>query len=459
MIFYILILSIGLVLIKQFNCHFSMSIGMFKDKKVYIQAYPFDIDEDFFVFKYREKVIPIYTKKNVFEERGIRVLRAFISNFTHYEPNCVLIFPKVNIFFNFSVRYFNETIDSMELPSNISYPMVKLLKDDPEAHHQYTDNELIVNEEYEEYFVELNKKAEWFLDFKMRNSNLKLLSNGPKVFLTMTVSPERLIMLHYVLSSMSLDLVTSIFITLPRLYKGKQAYTIPRKLVEEFPKIIYLSEEWDYGPISKIASSVQHVYENYDKNMADESIFISIDDDQRYSDRMVDTLVYFAFQNPQSIITASTCNFLITGTFGLPIISIETSSPHPHLNLKSELEGYAGVAYRGKFVDYKLMKYLTDYRNNPKLFPCYMSDDVVISRVLMFRNVPILEIDPKYINNFYTRHERKDFPNSRDENALQFTNSVGLTNQGPSHFEKYMKCHATLISYLLDSNLQQKFKF
>lgn len=453
MIYLILIIAISLILFQQLNGAFS--IAMFKDKKVYIQAYPFDFNEDYFVFKYREKVFPVYTKTNVFEERGVKVLRIYLTNFTHYEPTCALIFPKTKIIVIANVRYFNETIDPLELPSTISCPKVKLLKDDSEASHQYTDNELIIDEEYEKYFVELNNKTEWFLDLKMRNSNLKLLAKGPNVFLTMTVSPARLLMLHYVLSSMSLDLVTSIFITLPRAYKGKQTYTIPHKLVEEFPKIVYLSEEWDYGPISKITSSVQYVYETYGEKVADESIFISIDDDQRYSDRMIDTLLYFALHNPQSVITVSTCSFLATGTFGLPIISFEPSSPV--LNLKSELEGYAGVVYRGKFVDYKLMKYLADYRNNPKLFPCYLSDDVVIARVLMLRNISILEIDPKYANYFYTRHERKDFPNSKDENALQFTNSMGVTNQGPSHFEKYMKCHATLISYLLNKNLHQKF--
>lgn len=450
----IFIFLISFFSLKQINGNIFAAIGMFKDKKVYLQVYPFDIEEEFIVFKYRYKVIPIYTKSNVFEERGIKILRTFVANFTHHEPDCILIFPKIN-FFKIPVIFFNENIYSFELPNIINYPKVKLLQNDlPEAQHQYT---LLIDDEYEKYFVDLNNKTEWFLDFKLRNSNLKLLSKGQEVFLTLTVSPSRLLMLHYVLSSMNLDLITSIFIVLPRSYKGKQKYNIPLKLSEEFPKIVYLSEEWDHGPISKITSSAQYVYENYEQKVADESIFISIDDDQRYSDRLIDTLVFFALHNPQSVITASTCNYLSTGTFGLPINSFQSSSPL--LNPKSELEGFAGVVYRGKLVDYKLMKYLTDYRNNAKLFPCYLSDDVVIARVLLFRNISILEIDQKYAKDYYTRLERRDFPNSSDENALQFTNSIGLTNQGPSHFEKYSKCHAILISYLTDKNLNHKFNY
>ena len=34
--------------------------------------------------------------------------------------------------------------------------------------------------------------------------------------------------------------------------------------------------------------------------------------------------------------------------------------------------------------------------------------------------------------------------------------SMGATNQGPSHYEKYTKCHVTLISYLMDKNLNHK---
>lgn len=189
MINLILIILISLISFHQING--SASSAMFQDKKVYIQIYPFDFDEEFFVFKYREKVLPVYTKSNVFEERGVKVLRVYLANFTHYEPTCALIFPKTKIFVIASVRYFNETIDPSELPSTISYPKVKLLKDDSKARHQYTDNELIIDEEYENYFVELNNKTEWYLDLKMRNSNLKLLAKGPNVFLTMTVSPAR----------------------------------------------------------------------------------------------------------------------------------------------------------------------------------------------------------------------------------------------------------------------------
>lgn len=437
-----------------------LSIVIFKNGDTYLQmSQNLNIEEKFIVFMCRDKVLPVYTAPHTFEENGIQVLRAFLTTYPVNQkkkqqlPVCSIILPKKGILLKVNSRYFDESFESFELPESINYPKVRRLENDPEAKHKFIDDDLIFDDEYENYLDELNVRDDWYLDMKLRNQNLNSISETQKIFLTLTVSPSRLLMLHYVLSTLSLNLVTSIFVVIPRMYKGKQMYRIPRKLKNDFPKIVYLSEEWDHGPISKIASSVQFVYENYEKEVADQSIFISIDDDQRYSERMIDTLVKFSLENPAAVFTVSICNYLATGTFGLPAINHDSvDSINFTEKLISEVEGFAGVVYRGKHVDYKLMKYFTDHRQASRMFPCHLSDDVIIARVLLLRGVNIYKIDQSYSKLFYTRQECRDFPNYRDENALQFTNSEGKTGQGPSHYEKYMKCHVTLISYLIDKN-------
>lgn len=424
----------------------------FEDDNLYIQFYPFVAADETIPIKCLDTHFQLKTSAHISEYRGQTLLRAKMGRIgvkTSKKLSCLLFIRSTRQIVEVDVRRLLGFPNSSALPDTISWsPVQEIDTSLPNEHYDYTTEPLVVIDRYEKIYESYDFRQ---LDPRLRaeNERLKRSQGGTKIFLTLTTSPSRLKLLHYTLRSMDLDLVDIIFVTLPKLFKDSERYTIPIELQTEFPKLTFLSEERDFGPICKIVSAVQFVQETFDPEVASSAIFISIDDDNMYSDRLVDTLAYHSFVNEGSVITAASFELFPFVSFGVLEPSKVTINGS-HLKLVASLEGFAGVAYRGWQVDWKLMKFLADKRTRTAHLPCYFSDDIVIYEVLLLRNVPVLRLPTEDSVNFYSRNERRDLPHYADANSLQLTDENGKRDSVYMHIKRYQLCHAQLLSYFVD---------
>lgn len=429
-----------------------ISISQFEDDNLYLQFYPFTAkNEKTLALKCLDRHFQIPVKQHLSEYRGYPMLRAKLGAIgvkTEEKLRCLMFFPSEHKVLDIPVRKLLGHPHQNELPEAISWPsVVEIDTWAPSPYYQFSDAPLTVIEKYEKIYDGYDFGV---LDPGLRKANEKLKhDHNARIFLTLTTSPSRLKLLHYTLRSMDLTLVDAIFVSLPRRFKEQETYEIPRQLLKEFPELKFLSEEHDFGPISKIVSAVQFVHENYDSKVADSAIFISIDDDNLYSDRLIDTLAYHSFVNEKSVVAAAAFELFPFISFGIHQPQ-EAPINGDHLRRVASLEGFAGVAYRGWQVDWKLMKFLADKRTRPNHRYCYFSDDVVISNVLNLRNIQIVKLPDERSINFYSRSERRDLPHYKDDNSLQMTNENGQRDSVYMHVKRYQYCQMELLSYLID---------
>lgn len=290
------------------------------------------------------------------------------------------------------------------------------------------------------------------LSEKFRSYNQEtLLQQDQRVHLSMTTSPSRLLKIHYVLRSLDLALVDKIFITLPLEFKRKHKYSIPIKLLKEFPKIQFLSISQDIGPIIKGISAVEYMRATKGPQ-SNNDIFIILDDDNCYAVNTIDTLVYYSLINPTSSISGYCLSFSFYGmsNFGYPFASFQSINGD-HAFAKQIIEGYIGIAIRGYQVDVELFKAMTRRDLNPELSSCYLSDDLVMSFILSYENTQLLGLEWEYVSDdMYGFIFRKDFHYFEDENALHLKNPDDSTVEESTIVVRYRMCYQIILKYFLD---------
>ena len=267
----------------------------------------------------------------------------------------------------------------------------------------------------------------------------------------MTTSPSRLLKIHYVLRSLDLHLIDSIFITLPLTYKRKEKYLIPVNLVKEFPKIKFLSITQDLGPIIKGVSAIEYL-KSVKPLLYDKDLFILLDDDTCYALNTIDTLVYYSLLNPNSPIGGfgTPLSWFGFSDFGYPYAE-STSIIGNHISGNNLIEGYVGILFRGYHVDIELFKAMTRRDLNTDLSSCFLCDDLVMSYILSFNNFLLLTLTNEFVDEeFYGRRFRKDFNYFEDENALHLLNPDESVANESTFVAKYRICYQTILKYFLD---------
>ena len=298
-----------------------------------------------------------------------------------------------------------------------------------------------------------NLKVKGKLSQKFRNFNIQTLSKDQSVYLCLSTSPGRILKLHYVLRSLDLTLIRTIFITLPLRYKGKEKYSIPRQLMREFPQIRILTLEYDIGPMSKLLPQVEYV-KMIRGNKADNDIFIVIDDDICYSVAAIDTLVYYSLKNPESAVGGSGVNLsqnqFYINPFGYPIYKNRQIVGGPGSNYNF-IEGFGANAYKGWQIDVDFIIPFSRRDLNPYLASCFLSDDIVISFILSYLNVNLIGLPRQ--KSFYEIHGLElieTLPHNYDKDALSYLVTSGKKVEFWTHPIKYRECHQQLIEFFLD---------
>lgn len=323
--------------------------------------------------------------------------------------------------------------------------------------YNWNENELVVDEGCVAKNQRTNQNA--FLMESWRQFNLENIGTK-NVYLAITTSPSRLRYLHYVLQNLDMQLVSNILITLPLKYKNKQKYSIPRKLKAKYPNIIYVSTSIDFGPIGKIVGAVEYV-KSVRKSLADDDIFISIDDDNAYAKNLVDTYVYFSLKNPAIVGAASglSYDFFSIPHVGMPAAENVSVSGEISATYRPIIEGFAGIVYRGSAIDTELMGKLVRRDLDPSLGSCYLSDDLIISYLLDYNNKSKMYFFRRISNGMFSTAFRADFHYAKDENAIHLKNTDESRARHNANFARYRQCYQQLLNIFCDfSKPQVSFK-
>ena len=314
--------------------------------------------------------------------------------------------------------------------------------------YNWSENDLVIDEGCESEYQKANFEIE--LNLNLRQFNLENLKETQNVYLILSTSPDRLLRLHYVLQCLDLTLIKEILIALPYKFRNSEEYSIPLKLIQKFPKIRFIAVNYDFGPITKLIVPVEYIKQLEGEKYKND-LFISIDDDIAYNINFVDTFIYYALHNPNSVVAASglSSNYLQISEFGYPAYKKREINGGPG-NPDFLCEGYAGVVYRGEHVDIELMRAMTRRDLNPEFSPCFLSDDLVISYALAYSNVQVVMI-PKFIDkSFYGLNFQSDFPMGKDQNSLKFRLSDETIIDQNYHLPRYRMCFSVLVKYFLD---------
>ena len=222
-----------------------------------------------------------------------------------------------------------------------------------------------------------------------------------------------------------------IYINIPYYFKRKQEYyNVPSDWKFDDNVVIIRCE--DYGPATKLLGCIEHEKD-------DDTMIITIDDDQDYHENVILKLVTYAMNYPNHCIG----RYAHIGPNMIPPMT-DNVFISPYIKY---LEGYGGVLYRRKYITNDMVSYIRKLNVDS----CYKSDDMTISSWLLMNNAILL----KFHDDLYTmyideidkfdalhREERNDVYLTcyKELSGLQFLRRyiwIKSYNEMSDHYEKF----------------------
>jgi hypothetical protein len=215
-----------------------------------------------------------------------------------------------------------------------------------------------------------------------------------KVIISLTTSPNRLKLIEPAIESFLVQdyKVHAIEINLPLKYKNKEEYEIPNFLLPneegilKYPNVKIFRQEKDIGPATKIVPTLLRY-----KNDPDAYI-ITFDDDHKYPDKMVSTLL-------KGLVKFGDKNIYTIGGLYMFVgakMTLEGYNPY-HTCQVDVLEGVFGVLYNPRLFEDDLMDYMNTVIQCKE---CLTSDDITLSNYLAWKKVPIIRLNFKNFNKW-----------------------------------------------------------
>lgn len=219
-----------------------------------------------------------------------------------------------------------------------------------------------------------------FVDSALPPKELSALGKTRNVYVSLTTSPTRIHSLRNVLDSVDMSVVQKVFLNLPRVFKRDgSSYEIP-DWVSTYPKLEILWTEEDYGPITKILPSLQHL-----KRTDSTSLLITFDDDVQYPRQIVNELVRLSLADPKTVV--GTVSFALPGTVKVLHGSRYLGDNperfnHPDMYDANQLLGFAGSAYPVEVLEPEQLLAFTKASRS-----CFLHDDAVLNYALELSGV------------------------------------------------------------------------
>lgn len=365
---------------------------------------------------------------------GVTYFRVILGKTLGPHVSCLIDFQEDFYEIRSPVKIVPEKNPSSEV-FDLTYAITKV-DETTNDHFDWTDEDLLYEEKYESI---INQTNSGIIISKSYTNFLKDNLDSKNIYLTIRPSPARLKTLHYVLKSLDLSLVTNIIITLPKLFRGQERYTIPRKLLRAYPKIILITTSFDIGPIGKILPAVEYI-STIRPHAYHKDIFIAIDDTISFGKLMISTMAYLSLIDGHKTAIASTTEDVgkcAIPRYGRPFYVQKKRNSKLWLRPDTLIEANSGVVYRGSHIDFELMKIFTRKDVLPSLTSCYDAEDLVLSFILSFNNIDIARNG--YINtNIETYGWNQiryfDFPDSSNNTELHCPNSKLCYQEMLTHF-------------------------
>jgi outer membrane lipoprotein-sorting protein len=259
-----------------------------------------------------------------------------------------------------------------------------------------------------------------------------------KVYISLTTSPTRIKYLHHVFNSLNLEHVDKIILSIPKLYgRDQKPYAIPDH-IKNYNKLIINQIEKDLGPITKLIPAIKYVLENSsDPKFASDNIIITVDDDTGYPRGMVNEIIKQMVDSDNTVVGASTQPLSF---WDLP------SDNWPDKMSSDVIEGFGGVGYKPRFVDYATMLEISKKMREQKSdMSCYLSDDMVISYVLALKGIRRHQI----ISPYYQLDMVMQYPYGFNEDALHRgggDSELAKENLHNVNAKKYRKCFEFMVA-------------
>lgn len=237
----------------------------------------------------------------------------------------------------------------------------------------------------------------------------KLNNTEQKAYITLSTSPQRISKIIPTLKTLDLEHIERIFLALPKKYRNKEPYGPIPEAIRNFAKLEIIAEDQDdLGPIMKMLPALEKV-----KQINDNAIVISIDDDNGLPIGAINELIYHATLFPNAVISGAGHYIEIFGILPEEWPSQGKAKQSPlcetsQISYCDTAEGWGAIAYRPRLVNTARLRELSQLS-----LACRTSDDLVISYVLAESAVPKIRI----ANRFFPEVHRFDF--GTDSSGLQ----------------------------------------
>ncbi len=263
------------------------------------------------------------------------------------------------------------------------------------------------------------------------NPEVLSLISKHEIYYSLTVTPKRLSSeLPYVLRSLLADsgienVPRKIFIAIPTLYKNKPEGVYDESKIAELERLdprIQIIRGYDYGPASKLIPAVDFLKENSLWGQPNQ-IVVTFDDDTLYSVGHTTQLIKHAVLSDNTVaVGASGHNAGFWKINNFPTLEQhravrETDS----VSSCDILEGFRAIAYPVHLLDSNLVKKIVAHSSEY----CRVSDDLVLSFVLVRKNVPRLLVNNQYTVRGLIQLQggfQKDALHVQTDNELKYQN-------------------------------------
>lgn len=245
-----------------------------------------------------------------------------------------------------------------------------------------------------------------------------------KVIVSFTTSPSRLLRVRPVIESLLKQdyEVAGIEINLPKKYKNSEEYILPdflelnpdSNICKHYPKVKIFRIENDLGPGTKIVPTILRYIDNPDPNL----YLVSVDDDNRYPEKLVSSLLKgMKLYGESHIYCIGGYNLRLASKCRVELDEISEGKV-------SVIEGIYGVLYNPRLFTEELGAYFYKVMENKK---CFTSDDITISNYLAFKEINIIKLFFKNFNKvlfwkYLMFKNGKISASKNDENAIHKMN-------------------------------------
>jgi hypothetical protein len=206
-----------------------------------------------------------------------------------------------------------------------------------------------------------------------------------KIVVSLTTSPGRLKLLEPVLQSILKQdhPVEHIELNLPLKYKNKEEYEIP-SFVDKYEKLKIFRQDVDIGPATKIVPTIMRYLDSPDVYI------LSLDDDHRYPDKIVSTLVKgLTMYGDGNVYTIGGINIYVGAKCTINSVNVYKTAP------VDVIEGVFGVLYNPRLFSSDIEAYINFVIQKKE---CLTSDDITLSNYLAWKKITIMRLNFKSFN-------------------------------------------------------------